>query len=60
MVALLLIEVEYIVLTLATKKATWMRLLLTEIELLNKDSQYIIIKVAKSPEIKQIKANAIK
>lgn len=51
-------EAEYMALTLAAKKAIWMRLLLTEIGLLDKDGQYAMIKVAKSPETEQIKADA--
>lgn len=43
--------------TLAAKEATWMRLLLTEIGILDKDNQYAIIKVVRSPETEQIKVD---
>ncbi len=49
---------EYVALILAAKKATWLRLLLTEIGLLNKEDQYAEIKVAQvSKEEEQIKAD---
>lgn len=57
MVVLSSTEAKYVALTLATKDATWMRLLLTKIGLLNKNGQYAIIKVVKSLGIKQIKTN---
>ncbi len=44
-VALLSTEAEYIALTLAAKKATWLRLLLTELGLLQPDKQHALIKV---------------
>ena len=53
-------EAEYVALTLVAKEATWMRLLLTEIGLLDKDDQYAMIKVARSPGTEQIKADAAK
>lgn len=46
-VALSSIEAEYIALTLAAKEATWLRLLLTELGLLQFDNQYAFIKVLK-------------
>lgn len=56
--ALLSTEAEYVVLTLATKKVTWIRLLLTEIGLLDKEGQYVEIKILQgSKKIEQIKAN---
>lgn len=45
-VALSSTEAEYIALTLAAKEATWMRLLLTELGLLQTDQQYALIKVS--------------
>lgn len=58
-VALSSIEAEYVALTLAAREATWMRLLLTEIGLLDEDGQCAMIKVAKgSPGTEQIKADA--
>ncbi len=44
-VALSSTESEYVALTLAAKEATWMRLLLTEVGLLDEKSQYVGIKV---------------
>ncbi len=38
-------EAEYVALTLAAKEATWMRLLLTEVGLLDEEGQYAEIKV---------------
>lgn len=56
--ALLSTEVKYVVLTLATKKATWIRLLLTEIGLLDKEGQYVEIKILQgSKRTEQIKAD---
>lgn len=46
-VVLLLTITEYIVLTLAAKEATWLRLLLTELELLQLDQPHAFIKVYK-------------
>ncbi len=46
-VALSSTEVEYIALTLAAKEATWLRLLLTELGLLQPDKQHALIKVSK-------------
>lgn len=45
-VALSSTEAEYIALTLAAKEATWLRLLLTELGLLQPDQQYALIKVS--------------
>lgn len=45
-VALSSAEAEYIALTLAAKEATWLRLLLTELGLLQPDQQYALIKVS--------------
>ncbi len=45
-VALPSTEVEYIALTLAAKEATWLRLLLTELGLLQPDQQHTLIKVS--------------
>lgn len=45
-VALSSTEAEYIALTLAAKEATWLRLLLTELELLQPDQQHALIKVS--------------
>lgn len=57
--ALSLTKTKYVVLILAAKKATWIRLLLTEIGLLDKEGQYVEIKVLQeSRGIEQIKANA--
>lgn len=39
MVALLLIETEYVALTFVAKVATWIRLLLTEVDLLDEKDQ---------------------
>ncbi len=44
-VALSSTKAEYVTLTFAAKEATWMRLLLTEIGLLDKEGQYTEIKV---------------
>ena len=52
-------EAEYVALTLAAKEATWLRLLLTEIGLLDKDGQYAVIKVTQSTGTEQIKADAV-
>ena len=38
-------KAEYIALTLVAKKATWLRLLLTELGLLQLDDQHALIKV---------------
>lgn len=46
-VALLSTEAEYITLTLAAKEATWLRLLLTELGLLQPNKQHALIKVSK-------------
>ena len=46
-VALSSTEAEYIALTLAAKEATWLRLLLTELRLLQLDQQHALIKVSK-------------
>lgn len=48
MVALSSTEAEYVALTLATKEATWIRLLFTEVGLLNENDQYVIIKVTEN------------
>ena len=45
-VALSSTEAEYIALTLAAKEATWLRLLLTELGLLQPDQQHALIKVS--------------
>lgn len=45
-VALLSIKAEYIALTLAAKEATWLRLLLTKLGLLQPDQQHALIKVS--------------
>lgn len=55
---LLSIEVEYMVLTLTIKEATWLKLLLTEIDFLNKNGLYAEIKMTKTTRIKQIKDDA--
>ncbi len=39
-------KAEYIALTLAAKEATWLRLLLTELGLLQSDQQHALIKVS--------------
>lgn len=39
-------KAEYIALTLAAKKATWLRLLFTELDLLQPDKQYALIKIS--------------
>lgn len=60
-VALLPIEAKYVALTFAVKKATWIKLLLTKIDLLDKKSQYAEIKVLqKSKRVEQIKVNLTK
>lgn len=46
-VALSSTEAEYIVLTLAANEATWLRLLLMELGLLQPDQQHALIKVSK-------------
>ena len=46
-VALSLTEVEYIALTVAAKEATWLRLLLKELGLLQPDNKHALIKVSK-------------
>ncbi len=57
-VALSLTEAEYVVLTLASKETTWLRLLLTELGLLLLNHQYVKIKVAEgSRGAKEIKVN---
>lgn len=43
---LLSTEAEYIALTLAAKKATWLRLLLTELGLLQPGEQHAVIKIS--------------
>lgn len=58
-VAFSLTKAEYVVLTLIAKETTWLRLLLIEIGLLNKDGQYAEIKVAKSTRTEQIKDNTL-
>lgn len=59
-VALSSTKAEYVALTLAATEATWMRLLLTEIGLLDKQGQYAEIKVLQgSKGTEQIKADAI-
>lgn len=45
MIALLLTEAKYILLMLAAKKATWLRLQLTKLGLLKILDQYVKIKV---------------
>ena len=45
-VALLSTEAEYIALTLVAKEATWLRLLLTELGLLQSNQQHALIKVS--------------
>lgn len=46
--------------TFVAKDATWIELLLTKLDLLNKKSQYTEIKVLKdSKKVDQIKTNAI-
>lgn len=45
MVALSLIETEYVALTFVAKVATWIRLLLTKVALLDEKGQYTKIKV---------------
>lgn len=47
-VALSSIEAEYIALTLASKEATWLRLLLTELGLLQPGDQHAEIKIVES------------
>lgn len=42
------------------KKTTWLRLILTKVGLLNKNNQYVKIKITKNLEIKQIKINTIR
>ncbi len=60
-VALSLTEAKYVALTLAAKEVTWMRLLLTEVGLLDKEGQYKEIKVIQgSEESEQIKTDAAK
>ena len=39
-------EAEYITVTLAAKKTTWIKLLLTELDLLQSDQQYTLIKIS--------------
>lgn len=56
---LLLTEAEYVALTFAAKKTTWLKLLLIEVGLLDKNGQYAKIKVTKSAEKEQIKNDAI-
>lgn len=53
------IKAKYVALTFAAKEATWMRLLLIKLGLLDKKGHYVEIKVLKnSKEVEQIKANA--
>lgn len=59
MVALSVIEAKYVVLTLIVKETIVIRVLLIKIRLLDKNSQYAMIKVTISLEIEQIKANTI-
>lgn len=47
-VALSSTEAEYIALTLAAKEATWLRLLLTELGLVQPDQQHALIKVSQN------------
>ena len=58
MVALSLTKAEYMALTLIVKEATWLRLLLIEVGLLNKYGQYTEIMVTKSVGTEQIKDDA--
>lgn len=51
-------EVEYVALALGAKNIIWTKLLLIEIGLPDKNSQYAMIKIARSPRIDQIKAVA--
>ncbi len=54
-VALSSTEAEYIALTLAAKEATWIRLLLTELGLLQPDQQHALIKVSeRNTSVRQI------
>lgn len=55
--ALSSIKTKYMVQILATKVTTQIRLLLTKIELLDENSQYVMIKLVRSMRIKQIKAD---
>lgn len=58
MIALSSIEVKYMALTLVAKEATWLRLLLIELNLLKALEQYVEIKVAqRSIKTKQILTN---
>ncbi len=57
-VALSSTEAKYVALTLITKEVTWLRLLLIEVGLLDKDGQYAKIKVTKNTRTKQIRDNA--
>lgn len=60
MVALLSMKIEYVALTLTTKETTYVKLLLKEILLLDKDDWYAMIKIAnKNLEIEQIIVNTI-
>lgn len=45
--ALLSIKIEYIILIFVVKEATWIRLLLTKIDLLDKKDHFAKIKVLK-------------
>ena len=57
-VALSSTEAEYVTLTLASKEAAWLRLLLTELGLLLPDDQYAEIKVVEESTVAaEIKAN---
>lgn len=58
-VALSQTEAEYVALTFAAKEATWLRLLLIEIGLLDEEGQYAVIKVTQgSIGAEQIQADA--
>ena len=60
-VAFSLTKAKYMALTLVEKEATWIRLLLTEVSLLNKKGQYTEIKVIQeSKRVEQIKTNVEK
>lgn len=56
-----MIKREYVTLTFLIKEATWIKLLLIKIDLINKKSQYTKIKVLQRiQKVKQIKAKVIR
>lgn len=58
-IALSLIKIEYIMVIFIIKEIIQLSLLLSEVDILDKDSQYTKIKIIQNIEKQQIKVNAI-